>query len=644
LNSKLLQITKKIRSLQPEPINTPTSMKGRPKTSLGKVDLKEEVPALSRLSQTPEEDVHTDKDKGTKVLQETPRQKVHPEDCVTGRKGRPRAPREEVQSVEEPFQTQGQTEKAVTSVKRTRFPQPEAVVIPENIESQPQRSLRKVSARRTFTQGSGESSHTQRAPADEGKGIRAFKETTEPKLEMVASVPGSRRRARAAKESAQSLEDQPRFKEPFQTQGHAEEAVTSVKRTRFPQPEPVDIPENTKSQPQKSLRKVSALRKLIKTSGEITHASKEPQSGNKCIQVDKQTAKHQLDPSENVSGSKKQPQAPKEETEPLEDPADFKELFPTPGQPEKLRKDTESLQSSPKQTSDGGKHPKMLRRVLRSLKVKSAEDVVGTRDPGKSQSKSNSSVSSRKKCKKDENVTGTKRLHCMTDVEGTTEGLPVSKKQRSAPWEGGLSPAPLVMKRRLRASTKSTEPMEDLTSNGMKTKERAHRAGGAVSPNEGMSLRPRRQHKTDTEQQRTEAPGPAEKVKRSEKKSLKISQELETQNPDDRVKEPTLQGKVSESRVYLRSVRQNKSPQFDPAEEKGPEAGVETHTKNQREKRVRGNSDAMCLRARKAELQPKVHTLESESEQRVTRGIKRCAENPKEDKDVISIKKIRTRS
>ncbi|XP_023371401.1 proliferation marker protein Ki-67, partial [Otolemur garnettii] len=100
MNEKALTTNVHHRSLQPEPINTPTSMKGRPKTSLGKVDLKEEVPALSRLSQTPEEDVHTDKDKGTKVLQETPRQKVHPEDCVTGRKGRPRAPREEVQSVE----------------------------------------------------------------------------------------------------------------------------------------------------------------------------------------------------------------------------------------------------------------------------------------------------------------------------------------------------------------------------------------------------------------------------------------------------------------------------------------------------------------------------------------------------------------
>ncbi|XP_053441527.1 proliferation marker protein Ki-67 isoform X2 [Nycticebus coucang] len=634
---------------QPEPVVIPENTESRPQRSLRKGS------ALSTFMQTsgespPPHTAPAGEGKGIKAFKETTEQKLEMVASVPGSRRRTRAVKQSAQSLKdqpsfkEPFQTQGHTEKAATSVKTRRFPQPEPVVIPENTESRPQRRLRKGSALSTFMQISGESPPTHTAPAGEGKGIKAFKETTEQKLEMVASVPGSRRRTRAAKESAQSLKDQPHFKEPFQTQGHTEEAATSVKTRRFPQPEPVVIPENKESRPQRSLRKVSALRKFTQTSGESTHASKEPRSGDKCIQVDKQSAKNQLDPSENITGSKKQPGAPKEETEPLDNPADFKELFPIPSQPEELRKDAESLQSTQKQTPDSGKHPKMLRRVLRSLKVKSMEDVVGTRDPGKSQSKSNSSMSSRKKCKKDENVTGTKRLRCMTAAEGTTEGLPVSKKQRSAPWEGGPSPAPLVVKTSLRASTKSTEPIEDLTSNGVKTKGRAHRGGGAVSPSEGMSLRPRRQNKSDAEQQRTEAPGPAEKVKRSEKKSLKISQELETQNPDDRVKEPTLQGKVSESRVCLRSVKQNKSPQSDPAEEKGPEAGVETHTKNQREKGVRGNSNAVCLRARKAELQPKVNTLESESKQRVTRGIKRRAENPKEDKEIMSIKKIRTRS
>uniref|UniRef100_H0XMY2 Uncharacterized protein n=1 Tax=Otolemur garnettii TaxID=30611 RepID=H0XMY2_OTOGA len=160
--------------------------------------------------------------------------------------------------------------------------------------------------------------------------------------------------------------------------------------------------------------------------------------------------------------------------------------------------------------------------------------------------------------------------------------------------------------------------------------------------NEGMSLCPRRQSKTDTEQQRTKAPGPAEKVKRNEKKCLKISQELETQNPNDRVKEPTLHDKDSERRVCLRSVRQNKGPQPNPAEDKGSEAGVETHTKNHREKGVRGNSDVMCLRSRKTELQAKVNTLESEPQQRVTQSIKRCAENPRRENKNQKPEVIRT--
>ncbi|XP_069316399.1 proliferation marker protein Ki-67 isoform X2 [Eulemur rufifrons] len=643
-------------TLQPEPVDTTVSTRRRPKTSV------RELSALRKLIETSGESTHmhevlVGEDKGIKAFKESAEQKLDPVASVPGSRRRLRAAKEKAQPLEDlagfkkPFQTLGHTEESTTVGKSTKMsctsPQPEPVDTVVSITRWPKRSLRKVSALRKLTQTSGKSTHTHEVLVVEDKGISVFKQSAEQKLDLAASVTGSRRRPRAAKEKAQPLEDLAGFRKPFQTPGHTEELMTNVKNTGPPLPEPVNTTVSMKRQPKGSLRKVSALQNLTQTSGKTTHTSTEPQGGDKHIRVAKQSAKQKLDPAENVNGSKRQPRAAKEEAEALEVLAHFKELVPAPGQPGEPRNHAESLKTTPKHPPNSGEPVKTFRRVLRVPKVQPMEDMVGTRDPVKSQSKSNTALTSKRKCGKDDSVSGTKRLRCMSATEGVVEEEPANKKQRSAPREKRTAPEPLaVVKKSLGTSAKSMEPMEDLNSNNVKTKKKEHEVEGLVIPNKGIFLRPRRQNKTDVEQQKAEVPIVAEKIKikRNEKKSVKTSQELEIENPGDGAKEPTAKGKVGESRACSRSLRQSKSSQPSPAQEEGAMEGVGTHMQNQREKGVRGNSDFMRLRSRKVTIQPAVNSLESEPEQRATRAVKRCAEKPKEGKDIVSIKKTRTRS
>ncbi|XP_045424119.1 proliferation marker protein Ki-67 isoform X2 [Lemur catta] len=643
-------------TLQPEPVDTTVSTRRRPKTGL------REVSALRKPRETSGESTHmhevpVGEDKGIKAFKESAEQKLDPAASVTGSRRRPRAAKEKAQPLEDlagfrkPLQTPGHTEESMTVDKSTKMsctsPQPEPVNTVVSTTGWPKRSLRKVSALRKLTQTSGESTHTHEVLVVEDKGINVFKQSAEQKLDLAASVTGSRRRPRAAKEKAQPQEDLAGFRKPFQTPAHTEESMTNVKNTRSPLPAPVDTTASMKGQPKGSLRKVSALQNLTQTSGKTTPTSTEPQGEDKHIRVAKQSGKQKSDPAENVNGSKRQPRAAKEEAEALEVLAHFKELVPAPGQPGESRNNAESLKTTPKHPPDSREPLKTFRRVLRVPKVQPMEDTVGTRDPIKSQSKSNTALTSKRKCRKDDSVSGTKRLRCMTATEGAVGEEPASKKQRSRPREKRTPPEPLaVVKKSLGTSAKSMEPMEDLNSNNVKTKKKEHEVEGLVIPNKGISLRPRRQNKTDTEQQKAEVPIAAEKIKikRNEKKSVKTSQELEIENPGDGAKEPTARGKVSESRVCSRSLRQSKSSQPSTAQEEGAMEGVGTHTQNQREKGVRGNSDFMRLRSRKITIQPAVNLLESKPEQRATRAVKRCAEKPKEGKDIVYIKKTRTRS
>ncbi|XP_011946697.1 PREDICTED: antigen KI-67 [Cercocebus atys] len=658
-----------------EPADTATSTKRYPKTRLRK-EVKEELSAPERLTQTSGQSTHIHKelasgDEGIKVFKQRAKKKPNPVEEEPSRR-RPRAPKEKAQPLEDPAgfkelsEPSGHTQEPLTAGKATKIPCKSPPVEVVDTTANTKRHLRtrvqKVQVKEEpsavkFTQTSGETTDADKEPVGEDKGIKAVKESAKQTLAPAASVTGSRRRPRAPRENAQALEDLADFKDP--ALGHTEESMTDDKTTKIPcksSPELVDTATSSKRRPRTRAQKVAvkeellAVGSLTQTSGETAHTDKEPVGENKGMKAFKQPAKQKLD-AEDVIGSRRRPRAPKEKAQPLEDLASFQELSPTPGHTEELANGAaDSFTSAPKKTPDSGKPLKTSRRVLRAPKVEPVGDLVSTTDPVKSQSKSNTSLPPlpfERGGGKDGSATGTKRLLCMPAPEEIAEELPASKKQRVAPRARGKSPEPVViMKRSLRTSAKRIEPVEELNSNNMKTNKEEHKLQDSVPENKGISLRSRRQNKTDVEQQITEVLVLAERIEinRNEMKPMKTSPEMDIQNPDGGARKPIPRGKVSENKRCLRSVRQNKSSQPKVAEESGGQKSAGVLMQNQEGKGEAGNSDSMCLRSRKMKSQSAASTLESESAQRVTRSVKRCAENPKKAEDIVYVKKIRTRS
>ncbi|XP_006717927.2 proliferation marker protein Ki-67 isoform X1 [Homo sapiens] len=663
------------KSPPPELTDTATSTKRCPKTRPRK-EVKEELSAVERLTQTSGQSTHTHKepasgDEGIKVLKQRAKKKPNPVEEEPSRR-RPRAPKEKAQPLEdlagftELSETSGHTQESLTAGKATKIPCESPPLEVVDTTASTKRHLRtrvqKVQVKEEpsavkFTQTSGETTDADKEPAGEDKGIKALKESAKQTPAPAASVTGSRRRPRAPRESAQAIEDLAGFKDP--AAGHTEESMTDDKTTKIPcksSPELEDTATSSKRRPRTRAQKVEvkeellAVGKLTQTSGETTHTDKEPVGEGKGTKAFKQPAKRKLD-AEDVIGSRRQPRAPKEKAQPLEDLASFQELSQTPGHTEELANGAaDSFTSAPKQTPDSGKPLKISRRVLRAPKVEPVGDVVSTRDPVKSQSKSNTSLPPlpfKRGGGKDGSVTGTKRLRCMPAPEEIVEELPASKKQRVAPRARGKSSEPVViMKRSLRTSAKRIEPAEELNSNDMKTNKEEHKLQDSVPENKGISLRSRRQNKTEAEQQITEVFVLAERIEinRNEKKPMKTSPEMDIQNPDDGARKPIPRDKVTENKRCLRSARQNESSQPKVAEESGGQKSAKVLMQNQKGKGEAGNSDSMCLRSRKTKSQPAASTLESKSVQRVTRSVKRCAENPKKAEDNVCVKKIRTRS
>ncbi|XP_050659666.1 proliferation marker protein Ki-67 isoform X4 [Macaca thibetana thibetana] len=655
-----------------EPADTATSTKRYPKTRLRK-EVKEELSALERLTQTSGQSTHTHKelasgDEGIKVFKQCAKKKPNPVEEEPSRR-RPRAPKEKAQPLEDPAgfkelsEPSGHTQEPLTAGKATKIPCKSPPVEVVDTTASTRRHLRtrvqKVQVKEEpsavkFTQTSGGTTDADKEPVGEDKGIKAVKESAKQTLAPAASVTGSRRRPRAPRENAQALEDLADFKDP--APGHTEESMTDDKTTKIPcksSPELVDTATSSKRRPRTRAQKVAvkeellAVGSLTQTSGETAHTDKEPVGEDKGMKAFKQPVKQKLD-AEDVIGSRRRPRAPKEKTQPLEDLASFQELSPTPGHTEELANGAaDSFTSAPKKTPDSGKPLKTSRRVLRAPKVEPVADLVSTTDPVKSQSKSNTSLPPlpfKSGGGKDGSATGTKRLRCMPAPEEITEELPASKKQRVAPRARGKSPEPMViMKRSLRTSAKRIEPVVELNSNNMKTNKEEHKLQDSVPENKGISLRSRRQNKTDVEQQITEVLILAERIEIN-RNEMKTSPEMDIQNPDDGAWKPIPRGKVSENKRCLRSVRPNKSSQPKVAEESGGQKSAGLLTQNQEGKGEAGNSDSMCLRSRKTKSQSAASTLESESVQRVTRSVKRCAENPKKAEDIVYVKKIRTRS
>uniref|UniRef100_G1QLE5 Marker of proliferation Ki-67 n=1 Tax=Nomascus leucogenys TaxID=61853 RepID=G1QLE5_NOMLE len=662
------------QSPQPELTDTATSTKRCPKTRLRK-EVKEELSAVERLTQTSGQSTHTHKelassDEGIKVFKQRAKKKPNPVEEEPSRR-RPRASKEKAQPLEglagfkELSETSGHTQESLPAGKATKIPCKSPPLEVVDTTASTKRHLRtrvqKVQVKEEpsavkFTQTSGETTDADKEPVGEDKGIKALKESAKQTPAPAASVTGSRRRPRAPRENARAIEDLAGFEDP--ASGHTEESMTDDKTTKIPcksSPELEDTATSSKRRRRTKKQKVEvkeellAVGKLTQTSGETTHTDKEPVGEGKGTKAFKQPAKQKLDAEDGI-GSRRRPRAPKEKAQPLEDLASFQELSQTPGHPEELANGAaDSFRSAPKQTPDSGKPLKISRRVLRAPKVEPMGDMVSTRDPVKSQSKSNTSLPPlpfKRGGGKDGSVMGTKRLRRMPALEEIVEELPASKKQRVAPRARGKSPKPVVITRSLRTSAKRIEPAEELNSNDMKTNKEEHKLQDSVPENKGISLRSRRQNKTDVEQQITEVFVLAERIEinRNEKKPMKTSPEMDIQNPDDGARKPMPRDKVSENKRCLRSVRQNESSQPKVAEESGGQKSASVLMQNQEGKGEAGNSDSRCLRSRKTKSQSAASTLESESAQRVMRGVKRCAENPKKAEDNVCVKKIRTRS
>ncbi|XP_061048019.1 proliferation marker protein Ki-67 [Eubalaena glacialis] len=650
-----------------EPVPRRTGRKRRLRSPPGKVDV-EEPSAPRKPTQTPgdmqREPVCDEKD--SKAFKENSRQKLVLAENVIGVKSRLRTLKEKAQPMEdsgsfnELFQKPSQAKEPVSDVNIApvtgQSPPAGPVTRPASrkrrLKSLPEKvDVEEPSAPRKPTQTPGD---MQREPVCDEKDSKVMKETSRQKLNPAENVMGIRSRLRTFKEKTQPVEDSCSFKELFQKPDQAKEPVSDVKITAVPCQSPpaarVTRPASRKRQlkspPGKvDLEELSVLREPIQTAGETTH--REPVGDENSIKVFKETSRQTLDSAENIICVKSRLRTFKEKAQPLEDPASFKELFQKPDQAKELGNDASGGKRVPKQAADRRRPVEISRRVLRAPKVRFTGDLVGSRDPVKSPGESCISPSPKRKLGEDARVVGRKRLCPTMAAQDPEEEKPLQNKQRTAPRERREPPKPLgVKKRSLRILAQRTKPVGNLPNNDVKTKATDPQGEDTHAPNKGMSLRTRRPTKTSIDEQR---PGVLisagkRKIKRSEKKSMKTSQEMKLQSPEDGAENPTSGGKVQERRRHLRSGKQNWKPLPDATEETARQERVEIPVKKQEEKEATESSDFKGLRSRKITLRPRGNPSESESEQRVTRGARRCANSLQKENDNVGVKKIRTRS
>eukprot|EP00070_Physeter_catodon_P017925 XP_023977373.1 proliferation marker protein Ki-67 isoform X2 [Physeter catodon] len=650
-----------------EPVPRRTSRKRWLKSPPGKVDV-EEPSAPRKPTQTPghmqREPVGDEKD--SKAFKENSRQKLTSAENVIGVKSRLKTLKEKAQPVEdsgsfkELFQKPCQAKEPVSDVNIAPVPcqSPPArpVTRPESrkrrLKSPPEKvDVEEPSAPRKPTQTPRD---MQREPVGDEKDSKVVKETSRQKLNPAENVMGVKSRLRTFKEKTQPVEDSCSFKELFQKPDQAKEPVSDVKITAVPCQSPpaerVTRPASRKRQLKSPLGKVdleelSVLREPIQTAGETTH--REPVGDENNIKVFKETSRQNLDSAENVICVKGRLRTFKEKDQPLEDPASFKEVFQKPDQAKELGNDASGVKRAPKQAADRRRPVEISQRVLRAPKVRFTGDPVGSRDPVKSPGESCISPSPKRKLGEDARVVGRKKLCPTMAAQDPEEEKPLQKKQRTAPRERREPPKPLGEKKRsLRILAQRTKPEGNLPNNDMKTKATDPQGEDAHAPNKGMSLRTRRPTKTNIEEQRPGALISAGKMKirRSEMKSMKTSQEMKLQSPADGAENPTSGGKVQERRRHLRSGKQNQKTLADATEETARQERVEIPVKKQEEKEATEYSDFKGLRSRKITLRPRGNPLESESEQRVTRGARRCASSLQKENDSVGVKKIRARS
>ncbi|XP_044896770.1 proliferation marker protein Ki-67 isoform X1 [Felis catus] len=393
------------------PGNTPASKKRWLETPPQKVGLEEEPPALGKSTQMPGESPHEHtesggEDKDIKLFNKTPEQKLKPADNVTGSKRRPRTPQKKVQSLEdlvglkELFQTPEQTKKTTAVVKTTivpcKSPLAETVNTPTHMKTRLKVALGKVTVENELsavtkpTQRPEEATRTHREPVGEDEDIRLFKETPKQKLKPEEDVTGSKRQPRTPKKKVQSLEDLVGLKELFQTPDPGTGDQTTKFPCKSPRAEPVNTPASGKRWLETPPQKVdleeepSALRKPTRMPGESPHEHREPGGKEEDINLFKETLKRKLNPTENVTGSKKQPRTPRRNIQSLEDLVGLKELFQTPNHTDKPMAGDQTTKAPCQSPLAGpGNKPTNRRRRLKTppQKVDLEEEPSALRKP-----------------------------------------------------------------------------------------------------------------------------------------------------------------------------------------------------------------------------------------------------------------------
>ncbi|XP_047558123.1 proliferation marker protein Ki-67 isoform X2 [Lutra lutra] len=336
------------------------------KTPPQKVDLEEEPSTLRKSMQMTGENVPVpgepeDGDEDIKLLNRTPKQKVHSAENVTGSKRRSRAPKRNAPSVEdlaglrELFQTPNHTERPRPDSKTTTVPGKSPLADPvstptsrtRQLETPPQKvDLEKEpSALRKPTRTPRKAMPSHREPGGADEDIRLFKETLKQKMTPAENVTGSKRRSRTPKKMVHSLEDLAGLKELFQTPEHTQDPVTDDRTTTLPCKLPLADRVNTPTSRRRQLKtppqkvdieeEPSALRKSTQMSGESVPLYKEPGDGDEDVRLFKRSPKQKVHSSENVTGSKRRSRTPKKMVQSLEDLAGLRELFQTPNHTDK---------------------------------------------------------------------------------------------------------------------------------------------------------------------------------------------------------------------------------------------------------------------------------------------------------------------
>ncbi|KAI5216676.1 Proliferation Marker Protein Ki-67 [Manis pentadactyla] len=639
-------------SPQPEPAIIPTSMKGWLRTPVQIVDGKDDLLTLRTPTQTPGETTQLHRETGggdeaIKVLKGAPKQNLDPAENVTGTKRHPRTPKGKAQLLEDPaglselFRSPEHAKGPVTDEHTSAIlcPSPQA----EPVTTRTSRKRRLRAPADLGEELSALRKPTRRQPGGDGKGIPLFWETARQKLGSEENVTRTKRRPRACKEKAQPLEDLAGCKGHFRTSDHAEGPTANDQTTEEPcKPQAEPVPMRTskrqlKVPPQKAgaWAELPALRTPTQTPKGPMASHRELQGGDKGATLLKEPAEPKQDRAGNVTGTNRRPRTCKEKVQAPEDLPGCKERIQSPEHAKEPGNEAASIEPSPKQTPDRRKPVKMSGRALRALKVKPTEDPV------KPHSESSISLPPKRKRGEDGSATGTKRLPTLTAPQESGDEKPLQKRRR----ECRRPPEAPVIKRSLRILEKRIKPVEDLPSSHMKMRKPGRTEEDVTSPDQvtGMSLRSRRPNNTNVEEQRPELHIPEEKikVKRNEKTSMKTSQEVKLQNPDEGAKNPSSK-ETHGGRRGLRSQTLKVSLPNTAGEE-----SVGIHGGNQKEKEGKEPAGFRSLRSRKRTAPPPGTAVESSSEaseRRVTRGAKRCAENIKKDNDNAGIKKMRTRS